>query len=415
MRGSPWTSEDGGPTRSQRIDGTLHGSLTGAVTRSVLQIATTMVIGSPEGLVALAHTGGDDAVSWLQRLDVETMTLGARSADLPGGPTWPGGVVGLADGSFLVAFGRSLHRLHPDLKVAASLTLPRPRPYNSCVLTNSGLVVTKDFGGARPGEDVTVEATDCELVLVDAASLAVLDTHQLPEGSVARLSADGDDIYVVGTHSLWRVRVVGTQLVRDTSFVVPYRQSGGGYGWDAVIVDGGAWFLDNGVGSAAFDGSLRGKGVATAPQRLLRVDLTTGALASGVVHDGPGGVVANPPAIDPTRQIAVGYDSGNGVVTAFDYTATPWRVLWRRHINHGAHPMVDATAGLVVLNDFEEGVDHVVLVEIATGVTRSRVPLESPVQSVLFGAPGLPRSNELFFCSFTHVSQVRWRGDEGVR
>jgi hypothetical protein len=238
--------------------------------------------------------------------------------------------------------------------------------------------------------------------------MTIVDTLVLPEGSVARLSANGDDVYIVGTRSLFRVRVVAGRLVWDTNFVAPYRRAGGGYGWDCVLVDGGAWFLDNGAGSAAFDGSLRGKGVATAPQRLIRVDLETGSVVAADVFDQPGGLVANPPAIDPTRKIAVGYDSGNGVVTAFDYRSTPWRRLWQISLNHGAHPMVDAQAGLVVLNDFVDGADHVVIVDIETGAERGRAVTESPIQSVLFGAPGAQGSNQVVLVSFTHVSVVNW-------
>jgi hypothetical protein len=45
------------------------------------------------------------------------------------------------------------------------------------------------------------------------------------------------------------------------------------FGWDAVIEDGFAWFLDNGDGTRGFGPSFRGKGVSTAPLHLVRVPL----------------------------------------------------------------------------------------------------------------------------------------------
>ena len=96
----------------------------------------------------------------------------------------------------------------------------------------------------------------------------------LPEASIARLSADGDNVYVVGVTSLWRVRWADGALTPELVAARYRTLEGQTYGWDCVLIGATAWFLDNGEGAAAFSGTLRGHGVSTAPLHLVRVDST---------------------------------------------------------------------------------------------------------------------------------------------
>lgn len=401
---SPWPAEDGGAMRQQSAASVELGE---AEVVSRLSIAATMVVRRDANeWYMLCHTGGDDAVSWVERFDPISLEVINRSIDLPAGPTWPGGLGVHRNGDIYVVFGRYAHRLTPALDVVASTELPRHRPYNSFVVLDDGTLVTKDFGGARPGEESTWEAEDCELVAL-SPELSILDRHFLPEGSVARLSAGNNEVVVVGVTSLFTVNWDGKRFATLNQF--SYRGDGEGFGWDAVLADGRAWFLNNGSGSQNFDGSLRGKGVATAPQALVSIDLTSGAMEKFTVNDEPNSLVANPPALDLQRKIAVGYDSGNGVVTAFRYDTPDSAALWQKSIWHACHPIVMTDAGYVVLNDFnfEHNRDEVVVVDIESGAELSRVVTESPIQSVLFGAPG--DDNDLYLCSFTHLTRIAWK------
>ena len=152
---STWPAEDGGPQRRQAPNGAAGldlqpGERLAAVSR--MSIASTMVVlRGPDEVYLLCHTGGDDAISWVEQIDPLTLATVRRSPDLPGGPTWPGGIAAHADGSLYVVFGNHAHRLSPDLEVLASVALPRRRPYNSFVVLPDGHLATKDFAGARPG------------------------------------------------------------------------------------------------------------------------------------------------------------------------------------------------------------------------------------------------------------------------
>jgi len=415
----PWSGEDGGPARLQIPHGgealDLQPGDTLDVSSRMAPAATMLVTRAPGELYLLRHTAGDDAISFVERIDPTSLETLGRSPDLAGGPTWPGSIAVHADGSIVVVFGNHAHRLGPDLSVLATTTLPRQAPYNGFVILPDGHVVTKDFAGSRPGRPVAAGARrPSELLALAPDTLEIVDRCTLAEPSIARLSADGNDVYVVGDTSLIRVRWDDGLRV-DDAFRPRYRTlEGQTFGWDCVIAMGAAWFLDNGDGSEAYSGTLHGHGLSTAPLRLHRVDLDSGAVSGAEIAPGPGGLVANPPVIDSGRDIAVGYDSGNGVLRAFDIAADGTLApRWRRDQEHGGHLVLYPATGELVTGDYnaERSADQVVILDIATGEERGRADTGSPVQSVLFPAVGFGR--ELYLCTFTTVSRVTVRPSGG--
>ena len=245
--------------------------------------------------------------------------------------------------------------------------------------------------------------------MLEPDRLDVVATLELPEPSIARLSASGDDVYVVGDSSLLRVAWDGQRLALDRDFKARYRtMEGQTYGWDCVIAGGSAWLLDDGDGAEAYSGTLRGHGVSTAPLHLVRVDLVSGAVTLAEICGRPGGLVANPPVVDVSRSIAVGYDTGNGVLCAFDLAADgSMSTRWTRDQDHGGHLVLFADTGELVTGDHDaaRGAEQVVVLDIETGDEKARADTGSPVQSVLFPSPGFER--DLYFCTFTTVSRVR--------
>jgi hypothetical protein len=401
-RPATWRHEDGGPRRPQTVPGGLHlqpGERL-EVTARTAPVVTMAVTGAEGELFLLRHSAGDGAVSFVERLDPRTLEPLGRSVDLAGGPVWPGGLGVHDDGSLHVVFGNHAHRLDRELRVLASGPLPRARPYNSFVTLPDGHLVTKDFGGSLPAHPVAAADRDpCELVVLDPLDLAIVARLVLPEASIARLSADGSDVYVVGDTSLLRVRWDGTALALDHAFTAPYRTlDGQTYGWDCVLAAGAAWFLDDGDGSEGFTGTLRGHGLSTAPLHLVRVDLATSEVSMVEVCGLPGGLVANPPVVDERRGIVLAYDSGNGVVSGIDLRTLEPR--WRREQDHASHLLLYEGTGEVVTGD---GTD-VVILDIATGDELARADSGGGVQSVLFPTPGFER--DLYVCSLLAVSRV---------
>ncbi len=368
-----------------------------------------VVTRDPGEVFLLRHTAGDDAVSFVERVDPVTLEPLGRSVDLAGGPAWPGSLAAHANGSLYVVFGNHAHRLDADLAVVASATLPRSRPYNGFVLLPDGCLVTKDFAGARPGHPVPATAREpCELVVLEPDGLDTVARCTLEEPSIARLSALADHVYVVGDTGLLRVGWDGRRLDVDRGWRPAYRtRPGQTYGWDCVLSLGAAWFLDDGEGSDRYDGSLRGHGLSTSPLQLVRVDLATAAVTAAEVCGGPGGLVANPPLVDPTRSLTVAYDSGNGILAAFD-VAEGGRLhrRWERRQDHGSHLLLLPATGELVTGDHDRdrGAEQVVVLDVASGEELARADSGSPVQSVLFPAAGF--DGDVYLCSFTTLSRV---------
>jgi hypothetical protein len=358
-----------------------------------------MAVGNDDGsLYLLRHTAGDGAVAFVERIDPVTLEPVAQSPELAGGPVWPGGVGVRDDGSLDVVFGNHAHHLSADLSVVASRALPRDRPYNSFVTLPDGTLITKDFGGSLPGAPLRAdERQPCELVAL-SPDLDILDRVALDEASIARLSADGDDIYVVGDTHLMGVHWDGRALLVDETFNARYRTiDGQTYGWDCVLAADAAWFLDDGDGSEGYTGTLRGHQLSTAPLHLVKVDLASAAVSMVEVSGLPG-LIANPPVVDERRNIVVGYDSGNGVVAAFDTRTLEPR--WRREQDHGSHLILYTDSGELVTGDNAD----VVVLDIETGNELARADTGSGIQSVLFPCPGNAR--DFYVCTFLTITRV---------
>jgi len=412
---SSWPAEDGGPLRQQTCDGVFAGLIAGipsVVSRDAH--GATMVVRRDAGEVFLTgHSVGGDSgeqTSWVERIDPQTLEVLNRREGLAGGPAWPGGIAAHADGSLVVVFGRNIHRLNIDLEVEHSAELPRNRPYNSFVVLPDGHIVTKDFGGRLPGADESFVAENCEVLVLTPTTFEIVARVELPEPSIARLSADGNTMYVVGDHSMFRLEWNGTSLEFDPKFTPRYRTlEGQTYGWDAVVALGAAWFLDNGGGSENYVGTFRGQGISPAPLHLVRVDLATGDVSLTEICGLPNGMVANPPLIDERRMIAVGFDSANGVLAAFDIDpegATSPR--WSVEQNHGSHMILDPASGLFLSahHDNDRWMEQFVVRDIASGAEAVRLDSGSPLQSVVFPAVG--QSRTVYACSFSTVSALSW-------
>jgi hypothetical protein len=396
--------------------------------------ASTMVIlRDPGEVFVLRHTLGrrplrDETMAWVERVDPTTLAPLERSPPLAGGPFWPGGLAAHGDGSLHVVYGRFCHRLSAALQPLASRELPRPLPYNSFVALADGTLAMKEIDRELH--------EPAHLTLLDPATLEpVCAEVTLPEPVVARLSADGNLLYVVGATTAWRYRWDGERLTRDEDWQVRYHGGAGrSYGWDPVIAGGHVWFLDNGAHDYAT--TMRGAARSSGPVRLIRVSAADCADAemvevSGLSH----GAVTDPALYSAGRRIAVGYDSANGVVQAFRF-ADRLVPLWRAELDHAAHMVMFPATGEIVLHHFRcprfartalarrigpaaaglvrsaavrealarGSADEVVVLDIETGAERARCAVPSMFQSVLFPAPGFDR--DIYWCTFSTLARL---------
>ena len=411
---SSWAGEDGGPRRLQRARNAVIPTISADsqldVTSRDAPALTMAIVGPNDELFLQRIMPGPAAISWVEKIDPITLEVIAQSEQLAGGPLWPGGLAAHANGSLYVVFGNHAHRLSADLQVIVSVELPRLRPYNSFVILPSGHLATKDFSGALPGQPNGTPMEPTELLILDPQDLRIVARLELAEPSIARLSADGNDIYVVGDYSLIRVFWRNETLIVDTTFNARYRTlEGQTFGWDAVITDEDAWFLDNGEGTQLFMGSFRGVGISSAPLHLVRVNKKTARVTLTEICGLPDGIIANPPVVDTQRQIVVGFDSGNGVISGFDYDEDSVTPRWSRQQNHACHMLLSPEAGQIVTADHRPdlGCEQVVILDITTGDEVARVSTTSPIQSAVF--PAIGPKGDIYWCSMSTITRISVR------
>lgn len=406
---SPWPGEDGGPQRLQqpRRGAALAlrpGERLGCVTRNTL-LSTMTVLGAPGEVYLLTHSAlrarvGLPTTSCVERIDPLSLKTVQRSPRLPGGPMWPGGMAIHRNGGIYLVYGRYLHRLDRACVRQASLRLPVDQPYNSFVILDNGLIVTKNLS----------DTTAARLTVIDPDALAPACADIVcPEPSIARLSAIGNTLYVVGVRSIFRYHWSdgASALVFDAGWRFDYiGATGQSYGWDVVLDGQHAWFMDN--GKHRYVRTMRGAGVSRTANRLVRVSMADARDHQCLDVSGlAGGSITNPPLVDLRRRIVVGYDSANAHLQAwrFDPDTRTLEPLWHRAgFGCASHMILYPDTGELVTNDYRRNGEEVVLLAIETGTELARVRSGGFTQGVVFPSPGWGR--DFYWSSMGRLARI---------
>ena len=213
----------------------------------------------------------------------------------------------------------------PDLTRARVARAAAPPPYNSFVILPDGHLVTKDFGGVLPGEDPS-DARAAAGRAARARSRRARDRRRAAR-CPSRRSPGSRPTATRCTSSarttLFRARWDGARLALDDDFAGRYRTVAG----PDLRLGRGARARRGVVprqrrGQRALRGHVPRAG-HLAPRRCTSCASTSRPARCTLTEicGLPNGVVANPPVVDEERRIVVGYDSGNGVLAAFDIAA----------------------------------------------------------------------------------------------
>ena len=406
---TPWPGEDGGPQRLQLARSAASlGLRAGEKLRSVSRrtwMSTMTLLGAPGEVYLLTHSAlrakvGLATTACVERIDPQSLKTVCRSPRLAGGPMWPGGMALHRNGDLYVVYGRYLHRLNRACEPQAQLQLPVNEAYNSFVILDNGLLVTKNLS----------DQTAARLTVVDPQTLqpACADTL-CPEPSIARLSSIGNTVYVVGVRSIFRYhwRDQAGALVFDANWRFDYiGSSGQSYGWDVVLDGTNAWFMDNGKHSYFI--RMIGNGVHPTPNRLIRVSMLDASDHQVLPVCGlAGGSITNPPLIDLQRHIVIGYDSANRHLQAwrFDASARALTPLWHKSaFGCASHMLLYPQSGELVINDYRRGAEEVVVLAIETGVELARVRCGGLNQGVVFPSAGWGR--DFYWSSMDRLTRV---------
>jgi hypothetical protein len=407
---SPWPGEDAGPQRLQAPWGVSGlnlqaGERLACTTRNTL-LSTMTVLGDPGQVYLLTHSAirerlGLPTTACVEMIDPLSLKTLCASPRLPGGPMWPGGMAIHANGDVYVVYGRYAHRLNRACEVRRGFQLPVDQAYNSFVILDNGLLVTKNLSDHSPAQ-LTVLTPDLERACADTLC---------PEPSIARLSSQGNTVYVVGVRSVFRYHWRGDlqALVRDETWQHDYvAGTSQTYGWDAVIDGHDAWFMDNGHHNYLL--RMIGSGLNPTANRLIRVALDNAQdhqawEVSGLPH----GSITNQPLVDLKTNTVIAYDAANRVLCGWRMKEAQGRMaldpLWQK-IGFGcaSHMILYPDSGELVLNDYRRWGEEVVVLDIASGTEKARVRSGGLTQGVVFPSVGWQR--DLYWCSMGRLARI---------
>jgi hypothetical protein len=230
-----------------------------------------------------------------------------------------------------------------------------------------------------------------------------------PEPSIARLSATGNTVYVVGVRSIFRYHWSSERqaLEPDPDWRFDYigntRQT---YGWDVVLDGQHAWFMDNGKHN--YQIKMIGSGLNPTPNRLVRVSMSDASNHQVLEISGvKGGSITNPPLYDLQRHIVVAYDSANRYVRAwrFDTGTAALTPLWEKAtFGCASHMVLYPDTGEVVINDYRMYGEEVVVLQIETGAELARVRSGGLTQGVVFPSVGWGR--DVYWSSMGRLARI---------
>ena len=410
---SPWPCEDAGPARLQAAANAsslnLEAGASLQATSRRTHMSTMTVLGAPGEVFLLTHSVlrshlGLSTSANVSLIDPITLKTVRQSVPLAGGPMWPGGMAVHANGSLIVVYGRYAHKLDRQCNLLKSYLLPIHEAYNSFVVLNNGLVVTKNLSSSTPAQLTTLNPETFKSACNDVIC---------PEASIARLSAIGNTVYVVGVSRVWRYHWhdASQRLVRDIKWQCHYLQNAPqSYAWDMVIEGDHGWLMDNGQHNYLM--SMLGAGQNKSPNRLIRISLKqTDSFQAWPVSGLPFGSVTNPPLVNVARRIVVGFDSANRHLKAWRMISSPdssdvqLQEIWHLpEMGAASHMLLFPNSGELCVNDYERFNEQVVVLDIETGREKSRVRTGGWMQGVVFPSPGW--HNDFYWCSMDRLTRV---------
>ena len=423
---SAWPVECGGNRRQKAATGTL--SSRNSKTEMISTVSdkwNVMVIQREKNEFFLGGTmpyfNGPKPYGWVQKINPDTLEVLNESPQLPcGDHVWCGAIAAHKNGSVIKVNGSFMHVLSPDCEVILEKELPINQAHNGLLILSDGTIVTKDCR--------LENQQNSTITRLDPNTLELLhEPFALPEGSMGRIASDlnddGEFIYIPGIERIWRIKVLPDALELDEDWQPQYRNGNQSQGlaWDGCISEDSLWVMDNGDiesvrsiygvnpnGRVAENTHLSWRSPAPwkGRQRLIKFDLISGDKIAIEPFDKEGGGIIAPPVNVPEYEMCIAWDSINGGLAGISTTDTKLAVSWQLDMRPTMQPVVFPESGELVINNFENGEDELIVVDIATGELLSRAKVNARLANGMFLSPGFNR--DIFYCTTGAFSKVTW-------
>ena len=423
---SAWPVECGGNRRQKAATGTL--SSRNSKTEMISTVSdkwNVMVIQREKNEFFLGGTmpyfNGPKPYGWVQKINPDTLEVLNESPQLPcGDHVWCGAIAAHKNGSVIKVNGSFMHVLSPDCEVILEKELPINQAHNGLLILSDGTIVTKDCR--------LENQQNSTITRLDPNTLELLhEPFALPEGSMGRIASDlnddGEFIYIPGIERIWRIKVLPDALELDEDWQPQYRNGNQSQGlaWDGCISEDSLWVMDNGDiesvrsiygvnpnGRVAENTHLSWRSPAPwkGRQRLIKFDLISGDKIAIEPFDKEGGGIIAPPVNVPEYEMCIAWDSINGGLAGISTTDRKLAVSWQLDMRPTMQPVIFPESGELVINNFENGEDELIVVDIATGELLSRAKVNARLANGMFLTPGFNR--DIFYCTTGTFSKVTW-------
>ena len=423
---SSWPVECGGNRRQKSYQGSLNAKGSSPKVQTLSSDKwNVMVIKREKGEYFLGGTMpyffGPEPYGWLQKFNPISLETLAESPKLPcGGHVWCGAIAAHQNGNIIKVNGNFMHSLSANCELLEEKKLPKDRAHNGLLVLSDGSIVTKDCRLENQGNSFITRLDPDTLELID-------EPFPLPEGSMGRIASElnnlGEFIYVPGIEKILKIKVNKTSLELDESWAPKYRSINGSQGlaWDGCISDGNIWIMDNGdiqsvrdiygeEPNGRFDEfkslSWRSPAPWKGKQRLIKIDLLTEELDFIEPFQKEGGGIIAPPVNIPESKICIAWDSINGSIACIDTSQNSMKVSWLKNFRPTMQPVVFPESNELVINHYENGEDHIIVLDLTNGELLSKVGLDSRLANGMFLTPGDNR--DIFYCSTGAFSRISW-------
>lgn len=423
---SAWPVECGGNRRQKAATGKLSSK--NSKTEMISTVSdkwNVMVIQREKNEFFLGGTmpyfNGPKPYGWVQKINSDSLEVLNESPQLPcGDHVWCGAIAAHENGSIIKVNGSFMHVLSPECEVILEKELPINQAHNGLLILSDGTIVTKDCR--------LENQQNSTITRLDPNTLELLhEPFALPEGSMGRIASDlnddGEFIYIPGIERIWRIKVLPDALELDEDWQPQYRNANQSQGlaWDGCISEGNLWVMDNGDiesvrsiygvnpnGRVAENTHLSWRNPAPwkGRQRLIKFDLISGEKTSIEPFDKEGGGIIAPPVNVPEYEMCIAWDSINGGLAGISTTDRKLAVSWQLDMRPTMQPVIFPESGELVINNFENGEDELIVVDIATGELLSRAKVNARLANGMFLTPGFNR--DIFYCTTGTFSKVTW-------
>ena len=425
---SKWPVECGGNRRQKASEGGLWAKEGKAIVNTLINDKwNVMAIKREPSEVYIGGTmpswSGPEPYGWIKKVDPFTLETHNESPKLPaGGHVWCGAIAAHANGDLYKVNGRYMHRLSKNCEVIIEKKLPVNQAHNGLLILSDGTIITKDLRLSNEiGSTITRLSADTLEIIGDPLIL--------PEGSMGRIASDFDNnnneyIYVPGIENIWRIKVFKNELLLDDEWSPRYRslKENNGLAWDGCISNNHLWIMDNGdIDSvrAIFESkpngrfetpshrlSWRRKTPWSNPQRLLKVSIEDATIREIYPFGTSGGGIIAPPVHVPEFKTCIAWDSINGGLAGVKDGSQKLETIWKIDIRPTMQPIVFPDTGELVINDFKNNEDFIVVIDIKNGTILDKIKTGSRLANGMFLTAGGNR--DIYYCSTFAISYIRW-------